>query len=52
MRIVVVKQNNGDISCLPMSQSKEHYENKYNVVCYVNKLCNPYYISIIKKYFG
>jgi hypothetical protein len=51
MRMVVVRYKNNSVSCLPMSKPKSYYEDKYNVVCYVNKLWNPYYIQKIKKHF-
>lgn len=52
MRMVVVKNRDNSVSCLDVLRSKSYYESKYNVVCYVNKLWNPYYISIIKRYFN
>lgn len=51
MRMVVVKNKNNSVSCLPMSQSISHYVSKYNVLTIVNKQWNPYYIEKIKKHF-
>lgn len=49
--IVVVKNKNGSISCLPVSRSRIHYEENYNVIVFVNKMWNLYHIEKIKKYF-
>ena len=52
MRMAVIRNKDNSVSCLPMSKSKSYYERKYNVICYVNKLWNVYYVSIIKRHFG
>lgn len=52
MRMVIIRNKDNSVSCLPMSKSKTLYEKKYNVICYVNKMWNPYHIQKIKNYFS
>lgn len=52
MRMVVVRNEDNSVSCLCVSKPRGYYESKYDVICFVNRLWNPYYVSIIKKYYG
>jgi len=51
MRMVVVLNKDGSVSCLPVSRSRSYYMLKYNVLCFVNKMWNPINVLNIKKYF-
>ncbi|MNV42855.1 hypothetical protein D3C71_1345530 [compost metagenome] len=51
-RMVVVRNKNGSVSCLPISKNKEYYFNKYNVIVFVNKPHNYHYVVKIKQYFS
>lgn len=51
MRIVVVKGKEGEVSCLRVTNSKDYYNKKYDVLTYVNKLWNPYHVKRIKEYY-
>lgn len=51
-RIVVVRTKDGSVSCLPVSEGRAHYERYFEIVCYCNKLWNPYHVNRIKAYFS
>lgn len=51
MRMCIIKNGDNTISCIPVSCSKDYYYDKFNVLCFVNKRWNNYYVNIIKKYF-
>lgn len=52
MRICIIRNKDGTISCLPVSKDKDYYNKKFNVVCFVNKMWNYYFVDKIKKYFN
>lgn len=47
-RMIVVKYK-GKVSCIPAWAFRNR--DSYEIICKVNKPHNPYYVSIIKKYF-
>lgn len=51
-RMVVVRNKEGSVSCIPMANPLAHYQKKYDVVVIVNKPWNYHHVSKIKKYFG
>lgn len=51
MRICVIRNKNNEISCIPVTCSKQYYYNKFEVLCFVNETWDLYYINIIKRYF-
>lgn len=51
MRMCVIKNRDNTVSCIPVTCSKEYYDEKFEVLCFVNKTWNPYYVNSIKKYF-
>ena len=51
MRLVVIENKNGSVSCLQMRQPISYYNSKYKVLTVVNKEWNPYYVKRIKAYY-
>lgn len=51
MRMIVVKNKDDSISCLPMQHNISHYQKHYNVIGTVNKQWNPHFVLKIKNYF-
>lgn len=51
MRMVIVRINNSEVSCLQMNKSIDHYHERYNVITIIKKPWNIYFVSKIKNYF-
>lgn len=52
MRMCVVRNKDNSISCLPVYNKRNYYYERYNVICFVNKLWNPFFVEKIKLYFS